>query len=97
MSCTRIKQYNYRLMIDRKSTRHNWCALWKFSKSSKINLPLFNLHDLLFTLALIILVGILALGRLLVSGAILGEVRWASTSEATVITVSTVGLLKIWP
>ena len=97
MSCTRIKQYNYRLMIDRKSTRHNWCALWKFSKSSKINLPLFNLHDLLFTLALIILVGILALGRLLISGAIPGKVRRASTSEAMVITISTVGLLKIWP
>ena len=83
--------------MDRECTRHNWCTLRKFSKSSKIDLLLFNLHDLLFTLALIILVGILALGRLLVSGAILGEVRWASTSEATVITVSTVGLLKIWP
>ena len=52
-------------------------------------------NDLLFTLALIILIRILTLGRLLVLGAILGEVRRASTSEATIITVFTIGLLKI--
>ena len=39
--------------MDRKGTRHNWCALRKFSKSGKVDLPLFDLHDLLFSLALI--------------------------------------------
>ena len=97
MGCTRIKQYDYRLMIDRKGARHNWRALWKFSKGSKVDLLLFDLHGLLFTLALIVLIRILTLGRLLVSGAIPGEVCRTSTSEATVITIHTVGLLKIWP
>ena len=96
MGYTRIKQY-CRLMIDRKCTRHYWCALWKFSKSSKINLPLFNLHDLLFTLALIILVGILALGRLLVSGAIPDEVLSTSVGIAMIVAIWTAGLLNIWP
>ena len=84
-------------MINREYTRHNWSALWKFSKNGKVDLPLFDLHDLLFTLALIVLIRILTLGRLLVSGAITGKVRRTSASEATVVTVSTVGLLKIWP
>ena len=97
MGCTRIKWYNCRLMIDRKGTRHNWCALRKFCKSSKVNLPLPDLHDLLLTLALVVLIRILTLGRLLVSGAIPGEVRRTSTSKASVVTISTVGLLKIWP
>ena len=97
MGCTRIKQYNGRLMINRKGTRHNWCALREFSKSSKVDFPLFNLHDLLFTLALIVLIRILTLGRLLISGAIPSEMRRTSTSEATVITIHPVGLLKAWP
>ena len=96
MGCTRIKQYNYRPMMDRECTRHNWCALRKFSKSSKIDLLLFNLHDLLFTLALIILVGILALGRLLVSGAIPDEVLSTSAGIATIVAIWTAGLLNIW-
>ena len=69
--------------MDRKCTRHNWCTLRKFSKSSKVNLPLPDLHDLLLTLALVILIRILTLGRLLVSGAIPSEVRRTSTSKAT--------------
>ena len=93
MGCTRIKQYNCRLMIDRKGTRHNWCTLQKFSKGCEVNLPLFDLHDLLLTLALVVLIRILTLGRLLVSGAIPGEVRRTSTSKATVVTIHTVGLL----
>ena len=84
-------------MMDRKCTRHNWCALRKFSKSSKIDFPLFDLHFLLFTLALVILIRILTLGRLLISGAIPGEVRRTSTSKAAVVTIHTVGLLKTWP
>ena len=97
MSCTRIKQYNCRVMIDRECTRHNWCALRKFSKSGKVDLPLFDLHDLLFTLALAVLTRILTLGRLLVLGAIPSEVRRTSTSKAAVVAIHTVGLLKIWP
>ena len=97
MGCTRIKQYDCRLMINREYTRHNWCAFREFSKSSKIDFPLFDLHNLLFTLALIVLIRILTLGRLLVSGAIPGEVRRTSTSKATVVTIHTVGLLKTWP
>ena len=84
-------------IIDRKVTRHNWCALRKFSKSSKVDLPLFDLHDLLFTLALIILIRILTLGRLLVSGAITGKVRRTSASEATVVVICTARRLNIWP
>ena len=49
--------------------------------------PLFDLHDLLFTLALVVLIRILTLGRLLVSWAIPGKVRRTSTSKATVVTV----------
>ena len=73
--------------MDRECTRHNWCALRKFSKSSKVDLPLPDLHDLLLTLALVVLIRILTLGRLLVSGAIPGEVRRTSTSKATVIAI----------
>ena len=97
MGCTRIKQYNCRFMMDRKCTRHNLCALRKFSKSSKVDISLPDLHDLLLTHALVVLIRILTLGRLLVSGAITGKVRRTSASEATVVTVSTIGLLKIWP
>ena len=84
-------------MINREYTRHNWCALWKFSKNGKVDLPLFDLHDLLFTLALIVLIRILTLGRLLISGAIPGKVRKTATSKAAVVTIHTVGLLKTWP
>ena len=84
-------------MMDRECTRHNWCTLRKFSKSSKVDLPLPDLHDLLFTLALVVLIRILTLGRLLVSGTIPGEVRRTSTSKATVVTIHTVRLLKAWP
>ena len=68
-------------MMDRKCTRHNWCALRKFRKSSKVDLPLPDLHDLLLTLALVILIRILPLGRFLVSGAISGEVHRTSASK----------------
>ena len=84
-------------MIDRKGARHNWRAFWEFSKGSKIEFPLFDLHNLLFTLALIVLIRILTLGRLLISGAIPGKVCRTSTSKAAVVTIHTVGLLKIWP
>ena len=87
MGCTRIRQYDCRLMINREYTRHNWCAFREFSKSSKIDFPLFDLHNLLFTLALFVLISILALGRLLVTGTIPGKVRRTSTSKATVVTV----------
>ena len=97
MGCTRIKQYDCRLMINRKDIRHNWCALREFSKSSKVDFPLFDLHDLLFTLAFIVLIRILTLGRLLISGTIPSEMRMTSASEATVITIHPVGLLKAWP
>ena len=95
MCCTRIKQYNCRLMIDRKCTRHNWCALRKFSKSSKIDFPLFDLHDLLFALALVVLLQVLILGRILISGTSPGKVIETSTSEATIVAIRTVGLLHI--
>ena len=89
MGCTRIKQYNCRLMIDRECTRHDWCALRKFSKSSKVDLPLPDLHDLLLAPALVVLIRILALGRLPVMGTIPGEVCMTSASEETIITIRT--------
>ena len=97
MGCTRIKQYNCRLVIDRKCTRHNWCALRKFSKSSEVNISLPDLHDWLFTLALVILIRILTLGRLLVSGAIPSEVRRTSAGKVAVVTIWTIGRLNTWP
>ena len=97
MGCTRIKQYNCRFMIDRKCTRHNWCALRKFRKSSEVNLPLPDLHDLSLAFTLVILLQILTLGRLLISGTSPGKVRKTSTLEATVVASCTVGLLIIWP
>ena len=97
MGCTRIKQYNRRPMIDRKGTRHNWCALRKFSNSSKVNLSLSYLHDLLLALALIVLLRVMTLGKLLISGTSPGKVRKTSTLEATVVASCTVGLLIIWP
>ena len=81
-------------MIDRKGTRHNWCTLRMFSKSSEVNLSLPDLHDLLLTLALVVLIKILTLGRFLVSGAIPGKVHRTSAGKATVVTTRTVELLK---
>ena len=52
-------------MSDRKYTRHNWGVLWEFSKGGKVDLPLPDLHNLLLTLALIVLVGVLARKRFL--------------------------------
>ena len=95
MGYTRIKQYNCRLMIDRKCTRHYWCALWKFSKSSKVDLPLPDLHNLLFALALVVMIRILTLGRLLVSGAIPDEVLSTSVGIAMIVAIWTAGLLNI--
>ena len=95
MGCTRIKQYNCGLMMNRECTHHDWCALRKFSKSSKVDLSLPNLHDLLLALALVVMISILALGRLLVSGTSPGEVRRTSASIATVVTIWTIGLLSI--
>jgi hypothetical protein len=82
-------------MIDRKYTRHNWFALREFSKSSEVNLSLPDLHDLLFTLALVVLLRILTLDRLLISRTSPGEVRETSANEATIVATCTVGLLII--
>ena len=82
-------------MINRKGPRHNWCALWKFCKSSKVNLSLSYLHDLLLALALVVLLRILTLDRLLISRTSPGEVRETSTNEATIVATCTVGLLII--
>ena len=83
--------------MDRKGTRHNWCALRKFSKSSEVNLSLPDLHNLLFSLALVVLLRILTMSRLLVLGTSPGEVRRTSASEATIVAIRTVGLLINWP
>ena len=96
MGCTRIKQYNYWLMIDRKGTCHNWCALWKLCKSSKVNLALLHLHDLLLALAQVVLLRALTLGRLLISGTSPGKVIETSTSEATIVAIRMVELLITW-
>ena len=65
-------------MSDRKYTRHNWGVLWEFSKGGKVDLPLPDLHNLLLTLALIILVkvlvGVLAQKRFLELRAISSKV-----------------------
>jgi len=58
-----------------------------FSKSSEVNLSLPDLHDWLFTLALVILIRILTLSRLLISGTIPGKVRRTSASEAAIIVI----------
>ena len=97
MGCTRIKQYNCRLMIDRKGTRHNWCALWKFCKSSEVNPPLSDLHNLLLALALVVLLQVLTLDRLLISGTSPDEVCKTSANEAMVVATRTIGSLIIWP
>ena len=94
--CTKIKQYNCRLMIDRKGTCQNWCALWKLCMSSKVNISLSHLHDLFLALALVVLLRILTLGRLLISGTSPGEVRKTSANETTVVTICAVELLIIW-
>ena len=83
-------------MIDRKGTCHNWCALWKLYKSSKVNLSLLYLHDLLLALALVVLLRVLTLGRLLILGTSPGKVIESSTSEATIVAIRTVELLIIW-
>ena len=84
-------------MIDIECTRHNWCAFWKFCKSSKINLSLSHLHNLLLALALVVLLQVLILGRILISGTSPGKVIETSTSEAMIVAIRTVGLLIIWP
>ena len=73
------------------------CAFREFSKSSEINLSLPDLHDSLFTFALVVMIRILTLGRLLVSGAIPDEVLSTSACIATIVAIWTVGLLNIWP
>ena len=83
-------------MIDRECTRHDWGALRKFSKSSKVDLPLPDLHNLLLALALVVLLQVLTLGRLLVSGTSPSEVLKTSASEASVVTIRMVVLLIIW-
>ena len=82
-------------MIDRKSPRHNWCTLREFCKSGEIDLSLSHLHNLLFALALVVLLRVLILSRLLISGTSPGEEIETSTSEATIVAIHTVGLLHI--
>src|SRR6185436_15854314 len=84
-------------MIDIECTRHNWCAFWKFCKSSKINLSLSHLHNLLLALALVVLLRVLTLGRLLISRTSPGEVCKTSANEATVVAIRMIGLLIILP
>src|SRR6185312_4633868 len=59
MSCTRIKYYDCRFIVDRESTRHDWCSFGKLYKSSEINSPMTDLHHLLLALVLVVLVGVM--------------------------------------
>ena len=66
------------------------------SKSSKIDLPLPDLHNLLLALALVVLIIIFTLGRFLISGAIPDKVLNTSAGIAMVVAIWTTGLLNIW-
>ena len=59
--------------MDRKCTRHHWCALREFCKSGEIDTPLLDLNSLPFALVLVVLIKALAL--------VLSLGLWALTGE----------------
>src|SRR6185436_14380796 len=83
-------------IVDRESTRHDWCSFGKLCKSSEINSPLSDLHHLLLALALVVLVGVLPRIRLLGLRAILGEMGSTAAIETLIIAVPTIELWGIW-
>src|SRR6185312_14556112 len=89
--------YDCGFIVDRESTRHDWCSFGKLCKSSEINSPLSDLHHLLLALALIVLVGVLPWIRLLGLRAILGEMGSTATIETSIVTVPAIELWGIWP
>jgi hypothetical protein len=89
MRCTRIKKNDCRIIQNGKDTSHDGCSLWNVSHGGEVQPALPYLH--LLPLALI-LVGILSL-PLLISGAILGIMPSAATSETLVVIGLTVLLL----
>ena len=83
--------------MDKKCTRHHWCALRKFCKSGEIDVPLPDLNSLLFALVLVVLIRALALVLSLGLWALTGEMSGAPTIEATISITWTGGLWTIWP
>src|SRR6185503_2332392 len=105
MRCTRIKYYDCGFIVDRESTRHNWCSCWKVCKSSEINSPLPDLHHLPLALALVVVVVVVVvvlirvLPWIIPSGlwTILGKMRSTSAVETSIITIPTIELWGIRP
>ena len=83
-------------MMNRKSTRQDWCSFRKINKSGEVNSPLSDLHSLLLAFVLVIPPESLPL-RLSRLGALLGKVIQTPTFETTVVVVGVRGLLYIWP
>ena len=83
--------------MDRKCTRHHWCALGKFCKSGEIDAPLPDLNSLSSALVLVVLIRALALVLSLGLRALTGEMSGAPTIEATISLTWTGGLWSIWP
>ena len=84
--------------MDRESTRHDWCSLWKVCKSSEVNSPLPDLHHLPLALAfVVVLVGVLPWIRPLGSRAILGKVISTAAVIAPIIAIPTIELWGIRP
>src|SRR6185312_6200454 len=89
--------YDCGFIVDRESTRHDWCSFGKLCKSSEINSPLSDLHHLLLALALVVLVGVLPWIRLFGLRAILGEMGSTAAIETLIVTVPAIELWGIWP
>ena len=83
-------------MMNRKSTRQDWCSFRKINKSGEVNSPLSDLHSLLLAFVLVIPPESLPL-RLSRLGALLGEVIRTSALETAVVVVRARYLLHIWP
>ena len=71
--------------------------LWKCSKSSKVNFLLSDLHFLLLSLALIVLVRILFWIRFLGLRAIFGKMQGTAAIKTTVVVLPLIKLSIIWP
>src|SRR6185369_14416825 len=85
-------------IVDRESTRHDWCSFGKVCQSSEINSPLLDLHRLPFALALVVvLVGVLPWIRPLGSRAISGEMISTTAVIAPIVTIPTIELWGIRP
>jgi hypothetical protein len=97
MGGTRIKKNNYRVMVDRKCTRHYRCPLGKFGECGEVHHSLADLDHLSLALTLVDRTGCLPLERFPRLRAVLDEVGRASAIETTIVAVSLVGWRKARP